>query len=189
MPMFPIIIMEIADDDDRAYAQHLYDAYHMMMLRVARGILQNADEAEDAVSDAFVALIRHLQTVRALEETARRAYIAISVKSASLMMLRKKPEAGTSLDDDMLENLLQDPEPPPDERAIVTFELDTMRRAIDMLSPVEQVMLYRKVIEKKMDVEVAQELGCKPQTIRTRYVRLRRKLRRLCSELVSQTDE
>lgn len=187
--MIPLFLMEIADDDDRAYAQQLFDEYHVMMLRVARSILTDAAEAEDAVSDTFVALIRHLQKVREMEEDARRAYIAIAVKSACLMTLRKKPAPADSIYDEMLENMLRDPEPTPDEKVIFAFEMDTVRRAIDLLNPVEQVMLYRKVIEHRTDVAVALELGIKPQTVRTRYVRLRRKLRRLCSKLVNPQDE
>lgn len=186
--MIPFLIMEIADDDDRAYAQWLFESYHMMMLRIARRSLHDPAEAEDAVAETFVSLIRNLHKVRGLDEESRRAYIAVAVRRSCLLILRKKASVPDVMDDEAMAEQQPDTARTPDEAAICTYELDVMRKALSMLEETEQLMLYYKVVEEYRDAEIARMMGCSVQAMRTRFARLRRKLRMLCREL-EQNDE
>ena len=53
-----------SDRDRRAFVQ-LYERHHRRMEMAAMGILQNQSDAEDAVQNAFMQVIRHFEKTTA----------------------------------------------------------------------------------------------------------------------------
>ncbi|MFA0816688.1 MAG: hypothetical protein ACC608_12995 [Anaerofustis sp.] len=49
-----MIIMTIANNEDRNKAEQLYNRYRCTMLYIANGILHDNNLAEDAVSESFI---------------------------------------------------------------------------------------------------------------------------------------
>jgi len=75
------LIEGLAAADENAYAA-LYDRYGAALFRVAVAIAGSREEADDAVQDVFVALVRageHLRTVRNLK-----AYVFASLRRAAI---------------------------------------------------------------------------------------------------------
>lgn len=62
--MLPVFIMAIEDDSDRQFAAELYHSYHSIMHQKALSILKKEDLAEDAVQDAMLKIICHLDKIR-----------------------------------------------------------------------------------------------------------------------------
>ncbi len=63
MPPDSLIVRQVLSGDAEAYAL-LVDRHHARCLRAATHLLGDADEAEDAVQDAFVRAYRHLGSYR-----------------------------------------------------------------------------------------------------------------------------
>lgn len=58
MMMFPVSILAIEDDSDRAFMEQLYTAHELLMHKCALRFLHNGYDADDAVNNACVKLIK-----------------------------------------------------------------------------------------------------------------------------------
>ena len=88
--MLPLMITAIENDDDRQLAAELYTRYRAVMLRQAGSILKEDDRAEEAVQEAMLRVIRHLEKVRMIPENERAYYLAAVTQTAALDLYRRR---------------------------------------------------------------------------------------------------
>lgn len=74
---------------DSEKLERLYELYEQKMYAVAFSILRNEWQAEDAVQDAFVRLLKNIRKLRDLEDEKTRSYVLQTIQSASLDQYRK----------------------------------------------------------------------------------------------------
>lgn len=74
---------------DSEKLERLYELYEKKMYAVAFSILRNEWQAEDAVQDAFVRLLKNLRKIRDLESVKTRSYILQTIQSAAIDQYRK----------------------------------------------------------------------------------------------------
>lgn len=152
--------------------------HNRRLFRIAYSILKDADEAEDAVQDAY---LRAFQSLGQLEDPARfptwLATIAVNEARGRLRRARRT----TPLDDAMLQTeivpMFTEPSASP-ERLAVSGELRrVLERAVDDLpGPFRTVFMLRGV--EGFDVaETAACLGIPEATVKTRFHRARALLR------------
>ena len=60
------VIMSIEDDSDKEFMKNIFEKYYATMKKKAYEVTNNRNVVEDIVSEAFVNLIRHIDTVRGL---------------------------------------------------------------------------------------------------------------------------
>ena len=91
----------IDDPEEKSKFIALYHKYMKLMYRVAYDILQNHQDAEDAVQQAFMAVIPHLHKLKNSSCPETRAYLVIIVerKSIDILRARKKTEHVTYLEE------------------------------------------------------------------------------------------
>jgi RNA polymerase sigma-70 factor, ECF subfamily len=153
--------------------------HNRRLYRIAYSILRDADEAEDAVQDAYIRAFRSLDQ---LEDLARfptwLATIAVNEARGRLRRGRRMQP----LDGDMAETevvpMFTEPNAGP-ERLAHSGELRVvLERAIDTLpGPFRTVFMLRGVEELNV-AETAEALGIPPATVKTRFHRARALLRR-----------
>lgn len=75
-------LLSIADESDHAKVEYIYNRYHDEMLRVAKARLHRRNvpnyelDAEDAVQNAFVKIVKHINRIDfTAEDRSLRAYI------------------------------------------------------------------------------------------------------------------
>ncbi len=68
----------------------IYRAHCAEMLRIAESILRDQREAEDAVQNAFMAIVRHMDKLTAMDPPAVRVYVCKCAKNAALSLLPAK---------------------------------------------------------------------------------------------------
>lgn len=68
----------------------IYESYHKQMEYVAYGVLQNRQDAEDAVQDAFLALSAHLDTLEGMEDFRIYYYVTETARHKAIDLLRKR---------------------------------------------------------------------------------------------------
>ena len=68
----------------------IYEDYHKQMEYVAYSILQNRQDAEDAVQDAFLALSAHLDTLIGMEDFRIYYYVTETARHKDIDLLRKR---------------------------------------------------------------------------------------------------
>jgi RNA polymerase sigma-70 factor (ECF subfamily) len=154
------------------------------MFRVARSILKDDWEAEDAVQEAYIRAFRRLDDFEGRSKLA--TWLTRIVVNEALMRLRRRRPGVTAMVDldvaaaEAADNVVPFPinaQPDP-ERAMAQSEINAMlEKAIDALPDVYRVVLVARVIEEMSVEETAELFGLKPETVKTRLHRARALLR------------
>src|SRR5689334_1923731 len=170
---------------DKAAIRAIVRQNNRRLFRVARGILQDDWEADDAVQEAYVRAFSRLDDFEGRSKLTT-WLTRIAVNEARMRLRRGKPNF-TDLSE--LENLSAEddanivPFPrntaqPNPERAMAQSESNSMlEKAIDTLPDVYGIVLVARVIEEMSVEETAELYGLKPETVKTRLHRARAMLR------------
>lgn len=167
----------ITGQTDKLRFEQLYHSYRKQMLAVAYRILENPDDAEDAVQDALLGIVKSISSLRELEDTALRAYVLTAAKNAALKILyRNKKGTDTErileLDYKESESVFQ--------TVLNTMDADLLLRAMRQLDPIYRDVLLLTYVQECDLQEAAATLGRKEETVRKQLYRGRKLLIELC---------
>ena len=167
----------ITGQTDKLRFEQLYHSYRKQMLAVAYRILENPDDAEDAVQDALLGIVKSISSLRELEDTALRAYVLTAAKNAALKILyRNKKGTDTErileLDYKESESVFQ--------TVLNTMAADLLLRAMRQLDPIYRDVLLLTYVQECDLQETAATLGRKEETVRKQLYRGRKLLIELC---------
>ena len=87
--MLVYLLSAIETDEDRALFVDLFEKYHDRMEQAALRIVKNSHDAEDAVQNAYLQIIRHLDKVSEIPCKNRGFWCISIVKNEALTILRK----------------------------------------------------------------------------------------------------
>jgi RNA polymerase sigma-70 factor, ECF subfamily len=141
---------------------HLNAAYNL-----ARWLLRNDHEAEDAVQEACLRGLKYIDNYRG--ENARAWLLAI-VRNACFDRMRGAAGIAT-LDDDALE--VPDAAPDPEARLIQSRDAALLNRLIEGLPPDYRAVLVLRELEELSYQEIAQVMGIPIGTVMSRLSRAR----------------
>lgn len=96
-----IYLAAINEPKDQRFFIALYHKYTNLMYHVAYGILQNHEDAEDAVQQAFLAVIPHLHKIINVSDPKTKSYLVIIAerKAIDVLRTRKKTDHEEYLDE------------------------------------------------------------------------------------------
>ena len=156
--------------------------YNQRLYRVARGILRNDGEAEDAVQEAYVRAFSHLADFRG--ESSLATWLTRIVMNEALGRLRSQrrtvERGGSALNASEAE-IIQFPlagKADDPERTLAQREiLNLVQKITDELPDVYRIVFKTRVIEGMSVEDTAELLGIPPETVKTRLHRARRLVR------------
>jgi RNA polymerase sigma-70 factor, ECF subfamily len=167
----------------------IMERHNRRLYRIARGILRNDTEAEDAVQEAYVSAFTHLDGFRG--DSSLATWLARITMNEALGRLRRKRLA---VDLDTFEaqrteaQIIQFPQTVTSddpERTMAQREiLQLVERATDNLPEIFRIVFITRVIEGMSVEETADLLGLQPQTVKTRLHRARRLVREQLDEQI-----
>jgi RNA polymerase sigma-70 factor (ECF subfamily) len=169
---------------DKAAIRIIVRQNNRRLFRVARSILKDEWEAEDAVQEAYVRAFRRLDDFEGRSRLAT-WLTRIVVNEALMRLRRRRPEIAdiADLDTAAIEqaaNIVPFPinaQPDP-ERAMAQTEINAMlEKAIDELPDIYRIVLVARVVEEMSVEETAALFSLKPETVKTRLHRARSLLR------------
>jgi RNA polymerase sigma-70 factor (ECF subfamily) len=173
---------------DEAAVRVIVRQNNRRLFRVARSILKDDWEAEDAVQEAYVRAFSRLAEFEG--RSALSTWLTRIVVNEALGRLRKRrpvadlAEAEHSDNGQLVPFPLAAPQLDP-ERAMSQSQLNSvLEKAIDALPDVYRVVLVARVIEEMSVEETAQLYDLEPATVKTRLHRARALLRRELEENV-----
>ncbi len=178
MIMFPMDIMSIEDDDDRAFMEQLYLEYASLMMSCAMKILKHPEDASDAVEQAVVHLINHLQTIRKIQCSKLRPYVVSTIKNVSInIAIKRGRESRYSFlaPEDVLHSV-PDEEMMIDDVIIGKLRKEALMAALKKLPSNEQEIIRMKYLAVLKDQEIARTLQLSPSSVRVYLTRARRHL-------------
>ena len=183
--MLSAILSMINDETDKELVRSLYEANEQLMYNVAYKILQNRFDAEDAVQDAFVSVINHLERVREINCNETRFYLVTIVKNISLNMLKKK-QRHPAVDIDEVFDAQSDDNI--EEEILGKISSERIRDALRDLSDRDYEVMFLYLVKEHSPYEIAQLLGISGNQARQKIFRARQRLIKLL-EKRGITDE
>lgn len=166
--------------------------HNRRLYRVARGILGNDAEAEDAVQEAYLQAFSHLKDFRG-EARLSTWLTRIVINEALGRVRRRRDVVELGRLDRMADQPAQvllfpgapDPGDPEEEAGRAQFRR-LLEHAVDGLPPDFRSVFMMRDIEEMSVEETAAQLGLNPATVKTRLHRARRLLRQaLAAQFVS----
>lgn len=155
-----------------------------VMYRAARSILRDDAEAEEAVQDAYLVAYRALPGFRA-ESRLSTWLVRIAVNEALQRLRKRRREAPTVAANNVIEleavladRHLHQPGDTPESIAMREQMRKLLERNIDELPSAYRTVFMLRAVEELTAEETAECLGIPAATVRTRFFRARRLLRK-----------
>ena len=174
-----ILFLALMDkEEDKEKFVRLYEKYRYFLWYLANERLHDAGLAEDAVQEAFFALIRHMEKIGDVDSSATRNFLATIVKSKAVDILRKHweepveeiPEENGGEKSDVLDD------------CICRESYETLLKAVARLDDIYRVVFEFRYLHELSEKETADILGVTPKTVNIRIFRARKKLQKILAE-------
>ncbi|MDD3346240.1 sigma-70 family RNA polymerase sigma factor [Oscillibacter sp.] len=155
----------LESDPDQELFARIYRANFRQMNRLAARLLGQGPQAEDAVHDTFLKLIRHFDELRDRPEERLSAWLAVVVKNTALDVLRREKHEVE------LETVFWEPTIPPD--------LGEFQALVALIRQMPEE--YRRVLELRFVAEwslqeIAAAMDLTESAVKTRVFRGRKML-------------
>jgi RNA polymerase sigma-70 factor (ECF subfamily) len=168
--------------NDHAAFERLMRRYNSRLFRIARAILKDDAEAEDAVQDAYLEAFRHIGEFRGQSQVAT-WLTRIAINQALMRLRRHKRDrvvvpfssdaTGGTGQREVVDRKAESP-----AAATLRAEIrNVVESHIDQLPPAFRAVFIMRDVEEMTVQETAECLGIPPATVRTRLFRARALLR------------
>ncbi|MBQ8401599.1 MAG: sigma-70 family RNA polymerase sigma factor [Clostridia bacterium] len=179
-----LYIEEIYDDTERELIHELYCEYSRKIVAMAVKILQNQMDAEDALGNVFLKIIKYRDRFLNVDKDERVRLIVIYTRSTCFDMLRKRDKLDVSSlscpSDPEEEFNIQSEIPAKDNVERDFLEREMVNKIQDMIhnfpSPVREIMILRYFYNLS-NTEIGEICGVNPSTVRTIIQRNTEKIR------------
>jgi RNA polymerase sigma-70 factor (ECF subfamily) len=183
---------------DRTEFARLVDQYSTMIYRLGMRILNNPQDAEDALQETFLKAFRSISNFKEQSSISTWLY-RIATNEALMMIRRRKPEINQvdlqkEDDGETYESLeIIDWENLPEDRLLSGEVMDMLDESVQKLTPALRVVFVLRDIEGLSVSETAEILGLSEGAVKTRLSRARMQLRQelslyFGSELEKEND-
>lgn len=168
--MVEILFMMLESDEDKRRFAAIYEEYHKKVERTALRILGNQSDAEDAVQNAFIQIIRHFEKTYEIPCDKLGFWIISIVKNEALMIVRKRNRE-VELEEDI---------PAPETKNVENYQ-----ELVQLFAKLPET--YRAVLELKFIAgysgrEIAEHLKISETAVNTRVSRGRALLREVAEK-------
>jgi RNA polymerase sigma-70 factor (ECF subfamily) len=176
------LLRRVRESDEQSI-RTIIKRHNRRLYRIARSILRDDAEAEDAVQEGYLKAFSHLDEFRG--DAGVGTWLCRIVMNEALGRLRqRRPTVDWSEMDEIgrpsaeIIRLSVDPVRPDPERAMAQRQIQQLlEQAIDQLPEPFRIVLVARVVEEMSVEETATLLSLRPETVKTRLHRARRLLR------------
>ena len=178
--MLVLALVAMLDADEMEFIQKLYLEYQPLVRRKIKDIVGNNSEIEDLINDTFLKLAKKISILKTLNDSKRIAYIAITAKRVAINFIKHRDtqnmyiyygweaDIGTSIEDEEDFRYIEDD---------VTIHM--LIDAVQRLPEKDKYLLYFKYYLEMTNMEIAEEIGIHPNSVREYLTRVRRKAKAL----------
>ena len=171
--MITLLTAQLDHPDDQEFMIQLYEEFAGLMFSVAGQYISNWSDQEDIIQDSLVSLMKKIDFLRTKNRCILVSYIVSTIRNTSINHLRKQNKAVLPF------SAFGQSETPPrefsaDELAMLVERKDEMHRIWDCLSERDRFLLSGRYLYGLSDREMAEQLGCKADSIRMLLSRARK---------------
>lgn len=171
--------------DDIALIEMLYDRYEQRIYKIAYSVLNDSYQAEDAVSETFIKLIKNAHSIWTMDQKKMDAYITKLARNTAVDQYRRNKreisrivsvDTETDRESEISENPIED--------MISTLgSSQRVRELVDSLPDKYKEIIICIVLYELSGRETALMLGISEGTVRKRYERAKKLLKKKLSTL------
>ena len=162
------ILIEGCRQGGRSAQQQLYERYARLLFATCYRILANTEEAEEATQDSFLKIFTHLDQYH--EEQNLEGWMRKVAIHTAIDYVRQRSEEMELLTDNLPDLAEEEEEEEP------RYSVEQVRKAMEQLPNGYRVILSLYLFEGYDMEEIAQILHLKPASVRSQYLRGKRKL-------------
>ena len=168
-----IYLSFIDEPDDKRKFEEIYSSYKQTMFYAANRILKDNYTAEDAVHQAFIRIIDHLDKIEDVKSQRTRAFLVVIVEHIAIDIYRKRKKENWLSYDEMDIYIANDFE--------ISFDNEIVG-AIATLPLNYSTVLRLKYSQGYTDVEISRILDISEDNVRQRISRGKKKLAQLLNK-------
>ncbi len=168
-----LILVAALSEEERAEVEKLFAQHKEYLYRIAARALNDGANAEDAVSEAFLKIIDHVDTLSRMDVIKKTAFCVTVVKNTALDMLRKESKV-SSVNDPA--GLIYGAEPDFAERLAKEEEIRFLTCSLESLSKEDRRLLHLRYGEKMTYGDIGKLLDISEEAAQKRGRRLVEKL-------------
>ena len=172
--------------DTTSTAHTVWECANGTMYRAAYDVLGNRADAEDAVMDAMCRIVRNEEKFEGLAECDMRALAVIYARNTAIDIYRKNRKRPYPMDE-LPENA--DAADSPEDIVTAEDSADGLLSLIRRMPPSYRDVLLLRIHYGMSDREIAEILGIRGITVRTRLSRARGWLKKKLAEKGENSDE
>jgi RNA polymerase sigma-70 factor (ECF subfamily) len=143
--------------------------------RVAYSVLRNGHDAEDAVQETFLRVVRHAAELPAVRE--QRAWLARIAYRIAIDRRRHQAARPQAADDEQAVARLRDAAPGAEQQLIDAEMLSLLERVVSSLPADQRDVVTLSTVEEMSGREIAEILGISEAGVRGKLFRARQALR------------
>lgn len=175
--MLTLYLSMIDDPQEQRKFERLYSSYRQTMYYVAYRVLNNQEDAEDAVHQAFLRVIDHMDDIDEEDKARTKSFLSIITKNVAIDIYRRnKKGAEHEISYDEYEIFIEDPNGQKFEEA------DVLTGVIAKLPPHYAEVIRLTYVHGYSSDQIGKILGLSSDNVRQRLVRARKKLEQMLNE-------
>lgn len=158
----------------RKKIKQLYELYEQPLYRIAYAVLHNVEQAEDAVSEAFIIAIKNLDDIDLNHPVKTKNYMVRIIQSTAIDIYRsnaKKLVLFTPLNEEIKEEKVDSKNLEASVEAKIISE-----KILEQLAKDEQDLIMMRYYEDMSWNQIGEQLHISAVTARKRFERIRKKL-------------
>lgn len=169
-------LIQLCKVNNRQAQQQLYKLYAQPMFNVCYRIINQQEEAEDVLQDAFVKMFQNISSYR--EEASFGSWFKRIVVNNALNHLKKEKRLADNLErikNENQENVFEEEM----DAALPSYTVGQIQDAMELLSEGYRVVFSLYLFEDYTHKEIADELGITESTSKSQLNRAKKKMREL----------
>jgi RNA polymerase sigma-70 factor, ECF subfamily len=188
-----VLLVERARQGDMAAFEKLVRQYDRQVFRIAQHIVQNREDAEDVVQDAFLKAYEKLDQFQGNSKFYT-WLVRIAVNEALMRLRKRRTGRMVSIDEDVeteegsMPRDLADWSPDPEAMYGQSEMADILRRTIQGLPPGFRVVFVLRDVDGLSTEETADTLGLSIPAVKSRLLRARLQLRERLSRYFKKRE-
>lgn len=171
MLFYYLSLLDTAEDKNQF--EQIYTTYRNLMYYIAKKILKDDSLAEDAVHNAFIRIINHLDKLQDINSHKTKGFLVIVVENTARDIYNKRKNDNISLDSFEVE--LSDNQNL-EESVIDRINITDLVKRIDSLPVMYRDVLMMRFIYEYSNKETSKILNISETNVRKRLERARQKL-------------
>ena len=171
-----ILLFTLLEEEQQDLVKKIYKDYHAFFMNISRNITGSQTMAEDAVSEAYLRIIKNIKKISDLPRHDLRPFCVVIVKNCSMDILRKNERYVYGAEEQLqLESTGQSE---PEQEMLNSEEKLAVSKLLSVLSDEEKAFVSLKYAYGMKYKEIAVILDISEETARKRNQRIIDKLRK-----------